>query len=217
MKPILLLLAFFGVGSTASYAASFDCNKAASVAEKLICATPALSSADERLYIDYKSARKVTGNSADFKKLAKQNWRTREQCSTVECLEAWYQQSAVTYQNIAANKKGACYSEGMNVSLEGTLLRVTYPGPPNYESVENGDAPEIYWVLQPDNPIACADDAPSWGDYEQMQLVVEARFYQIYQSLVGRRVSVTGSLMYSETGHHHTPLLIQTKKIAAAK
>lgn len=33
------------------------------------------------------------------------------------------------------------------VSLQGSLLRHTFAGVPNYESLENGDAPEIRWVL----------------------------------------------------------------------
>src|SRR5260221_9156254 len=33
------------------------------------------------------------------------------------------------------------------VSLQGTILRHTFPGIPNYESLENGDAPETRRVL----------------------------------------------------------------------
>ena len=33
------------------------------------------------------------------------------------------------------------------VSLQGSLLRHTFAGIPNYESLENGDAPEPRWVL----------------------------------------------------------------------
>jgi hypothetical protein len=33
------------------------------------------------------------------------------------------------------------------VSLQGTIQQHTFPGVPNYESLENGDAPEIRWVL----------------------------------------------------------------------
>ncbi len=36
-----------------TYAASFDCNKAHSDVEKLICNTPELSKADDELYVDY--------------------------------------------------------------------------------------------------------------------------------------------------------------------
>ncbi|WP_232326359.1 DUF4431 domain-containing protein [Xenorhabdus hominickii] len=49
-----------------------------------------------------------------------------------------------------------------------------------------------------------------------MQLVISSDFYDIYRSLVGNRVRVTGSIMYSETGHHHTPLILNTQRIEAA-
>ena len=33
------------------------------------------------------------------------------------------------------------------VTLRGKLIRHTFPGVPNYESIEDGDAPETRWVL----------------------------------------------------------------------
>lgn len=33
------------------------------------------------------------------------------------------------------------------VTLSGTLVRKTFPGPPNYESVKKGDRPETSWFL----------------------------------------------------------------------
>lgn len=33
------------------------------------------------------------------------------------------------------------------VTLKGKILRHTFPGVPNYESLENGDTPETRWVL----------------------------------------------------------------------
>ncbi|WP_350304221.1 hypothetical protein [Photorhabdus viridis] len=50
------------------------------------------------------------------------------------------------YRRIAAGKTTEnCHEEGQKLTLDGTLLRITYPGPPNYENVENGDIPETYW------------------------------------------------------------------------
>ena len=34
------------------------------------------------------------------------------------------------------------------VTLSGTLLTRSYPGPPNYESVINGDRPERVWLIR---------------------------------------------------------------------
>ncbi|MCW7548508.1 DUF4431 domain-containing protein [Photorhabdus sp. APURE] len=213
-----LALILCGV-SFLSFGASFDCAKATSKAEKLICSTPALSQADDNLYVDYLQAKLVTDNNADFKALVKQNWELREKCAVVSCLQDWYKWSSEMYRKIAAVKTTEnCYKERQKITLDGTLLKITYPGPPNYESVENGDTPETYWVLQPDKPIGCAKGAPEWGDYNLMQLVVESDdFYDIYRSLIGRRVSVTGTIMYAVTGHHHTPIMLETQRIEAAK
>ncbi|MBA2727895.1 MAG: hypothetical protein H0U49_06970 [Parachlamydiaceae bacterium] len=34
------------------------------------------------------------------------------------------------------------------IKLRGKLIRHTFPGVPNYESIEDGDYPEIRWVLE---------------------------------------------------------------------
>src|SRR5262245_14381421 len=42
------------------------------------------------------------------------------------------------------------------VKLTGTLVRKTFPGPPNYEDISRGDRPETYWLLVLSRP-ACVD------------------------------------------------------------
>ena len=44
------------------------------------------------------------------------------------------------------------------VKLVGVIKNQTFPGPPNYESVAKGDAPEDYWILTLDEPIDVAED-----------------------------------------------------------
>lgn len=215
MKKNLLYLLL--VSASAVHAASFDCSKASSQAEKLICSTPQLSQADERLYKDYLAAKKATGNHHDFKTLVKQNWQTREKCTTVECLANWYEHASQQYQMLSANDAKACMDAGDTTTLRGLLIRMTYPGPPNYESIEDGDTPETYFVLRPDSPIACATDAPQFASHKLMQLVLKSGDYKRYQDLVGGSVEVSGILLYSETGHHHTPLMIETQSIVPVK
>lgn len=209
-KSLLCLL----LVASSTHAASFDCAKASSNAEKLICSTPSLSHADEQLYSDYLKAKKATGNSPEFKNLTKQNWKQREKCTTAACLTDWYAESSQAYQQIASVKDlDECHKDGESISLEGTLIRMTYAGAPNYESIEDGDEPETFFVLKPDNPIDCATDSPQFGNTKLMQLSLKAEDYQKYQDLVGSKVSVTGTLEYAETGHHHTPLMIDTQSI----
>lgn len=107
-----------------------------------------------------------------------------------------------------------CYSEGSDISLTGTLLRITWPGPPHYESVEQGDEPETYWALKSDKPV-CANDAPDWGDEKLLQLTVDPAMYKTHRNLIDQHVRVSGTLLYAETGHHHTPMMIGVGTLAA--
>ncbi|WP_231571393.1 MULTISPECIES: lysozyme inhibitor LprI family protein [Xenorhabdus] len=109
--------ALFFVSAVAN-SASFDCSKAVSKVEKLICSTPALSQADDALYVDYLQAKLITGNTDDFKALAKQNWKLREKnCDTEECLLNWYKRSTELYRQIAAkDNKGGVQSNTSSIA-----------------------------------------------------------------------------------------------------
>ena len=87
---IILLGAVCMFSSTAS-AAGFDCAKAGTAVEKLICSDSALSKADEELSDIYKRALGSSANAAEFKK-EQINWiRTeRDPCRNRECLAAAY-------------------------------------------------------------------------------------------------------------------------------
>ncbi len=50
--------------------------------------------------------------------------------------------------------------EPTTIELTGTIKPVTFPGPPNYQSVREGDKPERYWVLYLLKPI-CVDGDPN--------------------------------------------------------
>jgi Domain of unknown function (DUF4431) len=82
------------------------------------------------------------------------------------------------------------------VSLAGTLVRQTYPGPPDYESVTQGDRPEEIWVLLLDEFICVEDSYPYSREYGQreIQLVLGAEQYEQYRGLLGKRVIVSGPL-----------------------
>lgn len=208
--------------SSASFAVSFDCSKAQSKTEKLVCGSPSLSQADDELYADYLQAKKITGNSDEFKKTVRENRKLRLQnCDTEACQLEWYKKSSVLFRNIADSKNPAsaqiCYKDGQQVTLTGTLKRVVFPGPPNYESVEEGDEPEPYWVLFTKAPLTCIKDSPDWGSNDQFQLIVRGDFYSKNQHYLNQQVSVTGEMFYAETGHHHTPVLIDVTAIKGVK
>lgn len=85
------------------------------------------------------------------------------------------------------------------VSLTGTLVRQTYPGPPDYESVTKGDEPQVIWVLLLDRRICVVDSNPRYPreyNEREVQLVLGADQYVQYRNLLGERIIATGKLLH---------------------
>lgn len=74
-----------------SSGASFDCAKATSAVEKLICSESELSTADEELANIYDQARTYSASPQEFKK-KQMHWirADRDPCQTKECIAAAY-------------------------------------------------------------------------------------------------------------------------------
>jgi uncharacterized protein len=87
--------------SQLSFGASFDCLKAKSVSEILICEDPGLSQKDEELALFYKQAKALVGNESDFRQNNIDAWRWREaNCFDRSCLYQWYASRKSYFQNI---------------------------------------------------------------------------------------------------------------------
>lgn len=102
------------------------------------------------------------------------------------------------------------------VNLEGTIVQHTFPGPPNYTSVRQGDRPERCWLLILRHPVDVAGEKQdSVNDPEKnvtgLQLIIED--YKKWGTLVGKQVSATGTLSHSMTGHHHTRVLMDVQDL----
>ena len=100
------------------------------------------------------------------------------------------------------------------VTLNGTIRQHTFPVPPNYESVANGDQAERVWVLHLAAPI-CVSASSDWEEetgVSDVQLVI-ANGYSQYRKLLGRRVVVNGTMFRAHTGHHHTKVLLTVSSI----
>jgi uncharacterized protein len=78
--------------STFAHAASFDCSKAATATEKLICANQRISDLDEYLGRYYYTARSEVGRGAQCLVPNQRDWlRTvRDACKDAKCLERVY-------------------------------------------------------------------------------------------------------------------------------
>ncbi len=74
------------------YQPSFDCKKASTIPEKLICSNQELAEADLKLYAAYKIAKNSTDDKAAFIN-AGNKWRKYERdiCLDVDCLKKAYQ------------------------------------------------------------------------------------------------------------------------------
>jgi hypothetical protein len=113
---------------------------------------------------------------------------------------------------------GQCLAyEPATVSLRGRIIRRTFPGPPNYESVKRGDQPETYWILHLDAPVcvtASADNDAESG-VKDIQLILPPAGYARFRKFVGQsiRVDVRGKLLHAISGHHHTPVLLEAADI----
>ena len=99
------------------------------------------------------------------------------------------------------------------VRLEGRLIELTFPGPPNYESVERGDSPETVSVLLLPQVLCFRDESRDW-DVQMIQVI---GLDEAYFALIGREIELLGSLFRAESGHHHTPIILEASAIQPLK
>lgn len=108
-------------------------------------------------------------------------------------------------------------------TIVGKLIRRTLPGPPNYESIKTGDAPETYWFVIPARPFCVrgtlGDDLnrADVANVSTVQLILLPDEYKTQAHLMGQSVKVTGTLSTAITGHHHTPVVLQVTTIEPSR
>ncbi len=108
--------------------------------------------------------------------------------------------------------------EREKISLAGVITERVFPGPPNYENIRKGDAPETAWILHLDTPVCVVPidpkddiDEPE-SNVTDMHLIIYGS-YKKYEALPGKRVIVSGTLTHSISGHHRTRVLIEVEDI----
>lgn len=99
------------------------------------------------------------------------------------------------------------------VRLRGTVLLQNFAGPPNYESVRQGDRLERHWILTLKNHIrvvASPDDElmQTQDNVKEIQLVCLAGCGERFSFSAGETVTLIGTLFSAHSGHHHKSVLM---------
>ncbi|VVE14559.1 putative lipoprotein [Pandoraea commovens] len=82
--------------------ASFDCTKAKSIPEYLICHDPQLAASDRELASIFQQAKLAVQDQAAFTERTRKQWNYREKnCRDKDCLIAWYEYQKNTLTKIA--------------------------------------------------------------------------------------------------------------------
>ena len=124
-----------------------------------------------------------------------------------------------SFSSFLYSKNQIFYFEPNIVELSGMVRILKFPGPPNYESIKNGDAEEVDGYLILSKPIdihlmpgiQIGNDAIE-KNIRFIQFVVqrESDWERIKE---GNYVHVVGTLFSALTGHHHARVLLTIKKI----
>jgi hypothetical protein len=99
---------------------------------------------------------------------------------------------------------------------------LTHAGPPNYESIKDGDKPETHFHLKLATPV-CTNDKSEDGidgpvdNVTEIQLNLPTSGYAALKSKltskVGQKVTVSGKLFAAHTGHHYSPLVLDDVRL----
>lgn len=97
-------------------------------------------------------------------------------------------------------------------SFQGMLARLTFPGPPNYESIAGGDRAETV-------PVLVLPQEACWRFENQvyqtvvMQLIPSNRPFPNTHQWMDHEILAFGHVQRAETGHHHTGIVLATDSI----
>jgi hypothetical protein len=109
--------------------------------------------------------------------------------------------------------------EPAQVTLVGILTSRTLPGPPNYQSIAQGDYPETVFVLKLNEPICVSGDPSSRLNRKSHSRVTEVQLLTRDvdpRRFLNKQVRASGSFFSAHTGHHRTPVVLTVAKLRAA-
>ena len=97
------------------------------------------------------------------------------------------------------------------ITVTGKLSVQTFAGPPNYESIVNGDAEERALILEMPRRICVSDgefiDGMTAVDRVHVSSELPA-LLNVLNAAMGRRVTIRGEAFGAHTGHHRAPLVL---------
>lgn len=106
------------------------------------------------------------------------------------------------------------------VELSGMLTFKIFPGPPNYDCIEDGDYPEAGWILKLDNQskdrlasFVGTDEDSADGE---IAVEVERQYENVLQQYTNRNVICLGSISPAENAHHPTSFLLRNCQLIAS-
>lgn len=111
-----------------------------------------------------------------------------------------------------------------NVAIQGTLQYGQFFGPPGYGENTSSDRKEYEFYLQLPAPVTQQNPALRLGPgfekqnefFVQLRTTSKAITARLRQ-LIGRKVSVTGSLEASAIGHDRTGIIINADKVSTIR
>lgn len=107
MNKVSFLPFLFGLYCIVGHATSFDCTKAKSYSERLICSTPDISRMDDDLKLIWDNAKASYPDKTLFKNITRSLWNERETCSTEQCVRDWYTKAQKTYSMLSGGSNSS--------------------------------------------------------------------------------------------------------------
>lgn len=117
------------------------------------------------------------------------------------------------------------------VELAGTIEQQTFPGPPNYESIAEGDKIEKGWYLRLFEPVDIVetknDDPSANSETERNVKIMHLTWHRspklkeairsVTKTKTKRKVRLKGHLFHRLTGHHHSRVLMWVDQLEEIK
>ena len=129
----------------------------------------------------------------------------------------------VVLSSVGLAHAAMCTSLDHPIEVQGVLTSETFPGPPNYASISEGDRPETYFFVTLRSPLCVprgTSESQPWVDRIQtIQLTFNWETARASYAALRRHLNTTvkcsGVLMGAQTGHYHSIVALTEAKCHA--